>query len=111
MVTIAPTKSSFRLAFAYPHQYGGTPTIPMAAYPVSMTAEPGYYSKFSNASHRMKKHIERRCSWRCTALIFLILCVAMLACVAYFAGKSIYYIIFHNYDVLCLKNQIFLISQ
>ncbi|KAK6173150.1 hypothetical protein SNE40_016661 [Patella caerulea] len=71
---------------AYP-QFG-LPTIPMGAYPPP--TDYNYYSKFSSASNRMKKHLKQRCTWRCTALILLMTCVALLACTVYFAVKSMY---------------------
>ncbi|XP_041356776.1 teneurin-m-like isoform X3 [Gigantopelta aegis] len=66
----------------------GMPTIPMGGYPPA--PDYGYYSKFSSASHRMKKKLKQRCTWKCTALILLIVCVALLACTVYFAAMSMF---------------------
>ncbi|XP_071087575.1 teneurin-m-like isoform X3 [Haliotis cracherodii] len=75
-----------RQAFTFP-QFG-VPSIPMGTYPPSQ--DYGYYSKFSSASHRMKKQLKQRCTWKCTALILLIMCVALLACTVYFAAMSMF---------------------
>ncbi|KAK7495283.1 hypothetical protein BaRGS_00013465 [Batillaria attramentaria] len=64
----------------------GVPSMPPGSYPPSNDYT--YYSKFSTASHRMKKQISQRCTWKCTALLLLIMCVALLACTVYFAGRS-----------------------
>ncbi|KAK3582840.1 hypothetical protein CHS0354_039985 [Potamilus streckersoni] len=62
----------------------GTPTVAIG-YPHPMPQDYLYYSKFSSTKHQWKKKLQQRCSWRCFALILLFLCVALLACVAYFA--------------------------
>nr|KAG5705432.1 hypothetical protein BaRGS_004559 [Batillaria attramentaria] len=66
----------------------GVPSMPPGSYPPSNDYT--YYSKFSTASHRMKKQISQRCTWKCTALLLLIMCVALLACTVYFAAMSMF---------------------
>ncbi|XP_070197746.1 teneurin-m-like isoform X2 [Littorina saxatilis] len=66
----------------------GVPTMPPGSYPPSNDYT--YYSKFSTASHRMKKQLSQRCTWKCTALLLLIMCVALLACTVYFAAMSMF---------------------
>ena len=61
--------------------------MPPGSYPPSNDYT--YYSKFSTASHRMKKQLSQRCTWKCTALLLLIMCVALLACTVYFAGECL----------------------
>lgn len=35
----------------------------------------------------MKKHFKAKCNWKCVALVFMFLTVALAAIVAYFVGK------------------------
>ncbi|KAL8622242.1 hypothetical protein ACOMHN_043765 [Nucella lapillus] len=62
----------------------GVPGMASGSYPPSNDYT--YYSKFSTASQRMKKQLTQRCTWKCTALLLLIMCVALLACTVYFAA-------------------------
>ncbi|XP_012942084.1 teneurin-a, partial [Aplysia californica] len=77
-----------RQMLAYP-PFGVPPSIPPGgSYTPSQDYR--YYSKFSSAGSRMKKKLRQRCTWRCTAFILLIMCVALLACTGYFAAKLMF---------------------
>ncbi|GFR86617.1 teneurin-m-like isoform X7 [Elysia marginata] len=74
---------------AYP-QFGVPPNMPPGpggSYPPSSQDYRYYSSKFSSAGSRMQKKLRQRCTWPCTAIILLLLCVALLACTGYFAGE------------------------
>lgn len=85
MVNIFLESSRFRHAFSHP-QFSCPQTV-APGYPPHMSPDYGYYTKFNCASHHMKKKLQQRCSWKCTALLLVVICVALLACTAYFAGK------------------------
>lgn len=79
-----------RNAYTFP-QFGATANTTVSAYPPAAPQEYTVcYSKFSNASHRVKKQLKQRCSWKCMALLLLIISVALLACVAYFAAMLVF---------------------
>ena len=40
---------------------------------------------------RVKKHFKGKCNWRCVALVFMFLTVALAAVVAYFVGKIFFF--------------------
>ncbi|XP_059169179.1 teneurin-m-like isoform X2 [Physella acuta] len=77
------THTNDRQLMSYP-QFGITPSIPAGSYQQDYR----YYSKFSSAGNRMQKKLQQRCTWRCTALILLVMCVGLLACTVYFAATS-----------------------
>uniref|UniRef100_A0A2C9KDD1 EGF-like domain-containing protein n=1 Tax=Biomphalaria glabrata TaxID=6526 RepID=A0A2C9KDD1_BIOGL len=79
------THSNERQIMAFP-QFGAAPSIPPGNY----SQEYRYYSKFGSAGSRMHKKLQQRCTWRCTALVLLILCVGLLACTVYFAANSMF---------------------
>ncbi|XP_076447152.1 teneurin-m-like [Babylonia areolata] len=80
------TASADRPGTHYP-QFG-VARIPPGSYPPSNDYTD--YSKFSGTSHCMKKQLSQRCTWKCTALLLLIMCVALLACTVYFAAMSMF---------------------
>ncbi|CAE1311576.1 Teneurin-a,Teneurin-4,Teneurin-m,Tenascin [Acanthosepion pharaonis] len=85
-----PTFSQCLNAYTFP-QFGATANTTVSAYPPAAPQEYTVcYSKFSNASHRVKKQLKQRCSWKCMALLLLIISVALLACVAYFAAMLVF---------------------
>ncbi|XP_060065187.1 teneurin-m-like [Ylistrum balloti] len=78
-----------RHAFTHSHfgcQQGAPP--PGVVYPQHMSQD--YYSKFSNTSHRMKEKLEKRCSWKWTAVILMVICVILLACAACFGAMLLF---------------------
>ena len=74
----------FRHAFTHPG-FACPQQHLMAGYPPPMTDD-YYYSKFNCTGKHMKK-LQRGCSWRCTALILVAVCVILLACTLYFSGQ------------------------
>ncbi|XP_076467550.1 teneurin-3-like isoform X4 [Babylonia areolata] len=83
------TNSADRPGHSYPpFGVGVVPGMASGSYPPSNDYT--YYSKFSTASQRMKKQLSQRCTWKCTALLLLIMCVALLACTVYFAAMSMF---------------------
>ncbi|XP_029639322.1 teneurin-m isoform X3 [Octopus sinensis] len=77
-----------RHTYTFP-QFAATATT-VTTYPPPPQDYTVCYSKFSNASHRVKKQLKQRCSWKCMALLLLIISVALLACVAYFAAMLVF---------------------
>ncbi|XP_053400283.1 teneurin-m-like isoform X5 [Mercenaria mercenaria] len=66
--------------FVYPHQFTTTsPTIPF--YPSGQLA---HYDKFHSTKHEWKEKLRERCSWRCLAIIVLVLMLLIsLGVIAY----------------------------
>ncbi|XP_063415376.1 teneurin-m-like isoform X2 [Mytilus trossulus] len=60
----------------------------MGGYPPPVTDD-YYYSKFNCTGKHMKK-LQRGCTWRCTALVLVAICVVLLACTLYFAAAMVF---------------------
>ncbi|KAH3713533.1 hypothetical protein DPMN_073325, partial [Dreissena polymorpha] len=69
--------------FVFPHQIGtSSPSVPF--YPAGQTTQDfGYYDKFKNSKHEWKTRLQQRCSWKCFAIILLVLMLVSLGFVAY----------------------------
>ena len=77
-------KLFFRHAFTHPG-FACQQQLLMSGYNPQLNDD-YYYSKFKCTGKHMKK-LQRGCSWRCTALVLVAVCVILLACTMYFAGE------------------------
>ncbi|XP_074650354.1 teneurin-m-like [Tubulanus polymorphus] len=84
---LPPTERLQGQQYTYPSMVIPNPSVPVPSYsPVQNDFR--HYSKFTNASYRVKKQIKQKCSWRCTGIILLLLLVVMAACLAYLTALS-----------------------
>ncbi|XP_023930983.1 teneurin-m-like isoform X2 [Lingula anatina] len=64
-----------------------TPGVPIPYTPVPTFFRPT--NKISNAGHRMKKHLKQKCTWKCVAILFILLSLVLAACVAYLVAITV----------------------
>ena len=99
LVTLFVCSSICRQNFVYPHQFSGGSAPQFFPGGQVPQQDFNYYDKFKNTKHEWKKKVGQWCSWKCFAIVILVLMLISLGFIGFLLSKCYNSFMYQSYHM------------